>query len=70
MKQTVIEAIDNLKGFLDNIDSINKHPYSKGVDVDKLIIDLKNYANDLKGMVDKIEEVSTETVKPDVQENE
>lgn len=60
MKQRLAEAIENLEGFLLNIESINKHPYSKGVDVDRLVKDLENYTKDLKGMVEKIEEVSTD----------
>ena len=35
MKQELLQSLENLKGFLLNIDSINKHPYSKGVDVEK-----------------------------------
>lgn len=60
MKERLAQAIENLEGFLLNIDSINKHPYSKGVDVDRLIKDLENYTKDLKSMVEKIEEVTTD----------
>ena len=35
MKQQLTQAIDNLENFLMNIESIDKHPYSKGVDVAK-----------------------------------
>ena len=51
MKQQLTQAIDNLENFLMNIESIDKHPYSKGVDVAKLIKDLEDYAKDLKNMV-------------------
>ena len=60
MKQELLQSLDNLKGFLVNIDSINKHPYSKGVDVEKLIKDLEDYVDEMKGTAEKIEEVSTD----------
>lgn len=51
MKQQLTQAIDNLENFLVNIESIDKHPYSRGVDVTKLIKDLEDYAKDLKNMI-------------------
>lgn len=60
MKQELLQSLDNLKGFLVNIDSINKHPYSKGVDVEKLIKDLEDYVDEMKDTAEKIEEVSTD----------
>lgn len=51
MKQQLTQAVDNLENFLLNIESIDKHPYSKGVDVTKLIKDLEDYAKDLKNMI-------------------
>lgn len=60
MKQELLQSLGNLKGFLLNIDSINKHPYSKGVDVDKLVKDLEDYVDEMKDIAEKIEEVSTD----------
>lgn len=60
MKQELLQSLENLKGFLLNIDSINKHPYSKGVDVEKLVKDLEDYVDDMKDIAEKIEEVSTD----------
>lgn len=57
MKNQLLQAIDNLKNFLLNIESIDKHPYSKGVDVTKLIKDLQDYAKDLENMVNQIPDV-------------
>ena len=51
MKQQLTQAVDNLENFLVNIESIDKQPYSKGVDVTKLIKDLEDYAKDLKNMI-------------------
>lgn len=51
MKQQLTQAVDNLENFLVNIESIDKHPYSKGVDVAKLVKDLEDYAKDLKNMI-------------------
>lgn len=71
MKQQLTQAIDNLENFLVNIESIDKHPYSRGVDVTKLIKDLEDYAKDLKNMVVQLpdevasveEDTETEGVK-------
>lgn len=63
MKEQTINMINNLKGFLDNIKSIEAHPYSNGVNVDKLIIDLQSFADDLKESVEKIEEATTDEME-------
>lgn len=66
MKQEVLNLITNLEGFLNNIKSINEHPYSTGVDVNKLVDDLQDYLKDMKASVEKIDEVSTDLVgEPD-----
>ena len=70
MKEQAINMIDNLKGFLDNIKSISSHPYSRGVNVDKLVADLQTFADDLKESIEKIEEVTTDEIgQPDEEEN-
>lgn len=70
MKEQAINMIDNLKGFLDNIKSIAAHPYSNGVNVDKLIADLQSFADDLKESVEKIEEATIDEIgQPDEEEN-
>ena len=69
-KQEVLNLINNLDGFLSNIKSINEHPYSTGVDVDKLVKDLQDYLKDMKVAVEAIEEVSVDFVgEPDSAEN-
>lgn len=70
MKEQAINMIDNLKGFLDNIKSIAAHPYSSGVNVDKLVVDLQSFADDLKESIEKIEEAATDEIgQPDEEEN-
>ena len=64
-KQKVFEALDGLDGFLLNIDSIAKHPYSNGVNVIKLITDLQDYSKDLRKMVEDINEVTEDKIQPD-----
>ena len=65
-KQEVLNLITNLDGFLTNIKSINEHPYSIGVDVNKLIKDLQDYLKDMKAVVEQIEEVTMDSVgEPD-----
>lgn len=59
-KQEALNLITNLDGFLANIKSINDHPYSQGVDVDKLITDLQDYLKDMKVVVEQIDEVSVD----------
>ncbi len=56
MKEKTIQLIDNLHGFLLNIKSINEHPYSIGVDVNKLLEDLLTYADDMRAAVSEINE--------------
>jgi hypothetical protein len=69
-KQEVINLINNLDGFLLNIKAIAQHPYSQGVEVDKLIVDLQDYLKDMKAAVEKIEEVSVDFEgEPDREEN-
>lgn len=56
MKDRAIQLIDNLHSFLLNIKSIHEHPYSVGVDMDKLVVDLLEYVNDMRSVVSEIEE--------------
>lgn len=69
-KQEVLNLITNLDGFLTNIKSINEHPYSTGVDVDRLVKDLQDYLKDMKVAVEAIDEVSVDFEgEPDKEEN-
>ncbi len=69
-KQEVINLIENLDGFLDNIKSISLHPYSQGVDTNKLVDDLKTYISDMKAVAEGIEEISVDFEgEPDREEN-
>lgn len=56
MKEKAIQLTENLHGFLLNIKSINEHPYSIGVDVNKLVEDLLTYADDMKAVISEINE--------------
>lgn len=64
-KQEVLNLITNLDGFLANIKSINDHPYSQGVDVDKLIKDLQDYLKDMQAVVEQIQELEPDTNEPE-----
>ena len=69
-KQEVLNLITNLDGFLTNIKSINEHPYSTGIDVDRLVKDLQDYLKDMKVAVEAIDEVSVDFEgEPDKEEN-
>lgn len=65
MKEKAIQLTDNLHGFLLNIKSINEHPYSIGVDVNKLIEDLLVYADDMKSVISEINEVIVTDATPE-----
>ena len=55
-RQEVLNLITNLESFLETIQSINNHPYSTGVDVDKLIKDLQDYKGEWSDVADMYEE--------------
>ena len=65
MKERAIQLTDNLHGFLLNIKTINEHPYSIGVDVNKLIEDLLAYADDMKSVISEINEVIVTDAAPE-----
>jgi predicted ATP-grasp superfamily ATP-dependent carboligase len=64
-KPEVLNLLTNLEGFLDNIKSINNHPYSTGVDVDKLVKDLQDYVKDMKAIVEQMEELIPDSNEPE-----
>ena len=64
-KQEVLNLINNLDGFLNNIKSINEHPYSTGVDVDRLVKDLQDYLKDMSAIVEQIQELEPDTNAPE-----
>jgi hypothetical protein len=64
-KQEVLNLISNLDGFLNSIKSINEYPYSKGVDVDRLISDLQTYIKDMSSIVEQIQELEPDTNTPE-----
>ena len=69
-KQEALNLVNNLDGFLNNIKTISEHPYSKGVDVDRLIKDLQDYLKDMAAAIEAIEEVSVDFEgEPDRDEN-
>lgn len=64
-KQEVLNLIANLDGFLNNIKSISEHPYSTGVDVNRLVIDLQTYLKDMTAVVEQIQELEPDTNAPE-----
>ena len=63
MKEKALQLTDNLHGFLLNIKAIHEHPYSVGVDVNKLITDLLAYTDDMQSAISEIQEVTVEEDK-------
>ena len=71
MKTQILQAITNLEAFLTESQTILSHPYSAGLNVEKMLTDLQDFAKELKGMVEMIEETNDqpeETEKPSVEE--
>lgn len=69
-RQKILNLITNLESFLGTIQSINNHPYSTGVDVEKLINDLQDYLKDMKVEVELIEELIPDTAEPEEEKGE
>jgi len=69
-RQKILNLITNLESFLGTIQSINNHPYSTGVDVEKLINDLQDYLKDMKAEVELIEELMPDTAEPEEEKGE
>lgn len=67
MKEKVLNMLGTLRQFTDELDALNKHPYSKGIDVDKVVTDLKgfidNFANTFDDEKEPVETTETETEK-------
>ena len=71
MKAQILQAITNLEAFLTESQTILSHPYSAGLNVEKMLTDLQDFAKELKGMVEMLEETSDqpeETEKLSVEE--
>ena len=43
----------NLGKFLEEMDTLNKHPYSAGLDTNKMIQDLKGYVKQLECVIEE-----------------
>lgn len=69
-KQKTLDLITNLESFLGTIQSINNHPYSTGVDIEKLINDLQDYLKDMKAEAELIEELMPDTAEPEEEKGE
>jgi len=74
MKAQILQAINNLDTFLVDAEAILGHPYSTGLNVAKIIADLKDYSKELRGMVEELQEavptaeIAEETEKASVEE--
>lgn len=63
MKEKVLDMINNLHQFADELEAVARHPYGTGVDVAKAMGDLKSFLDNFKNEIeagDK-EPVETET---------
>ena len=56
MKTQILQAITNLENFLTESQTILSHPYSAGLNVEKMLTDLQDFAKDLKTMVESLED--------------
>ncbi len=60
MKAQILTALDNLDSFTAGMKSLQNNPYSNGINTDKLLQDLEQFAKDMRAMVELIEEVSVD----------
>jgi hypothetical protein len=56
MKQKVLDMLGSLHQFADELVALYKHPYSKGVDIEKAIGDLKNFIDNFANTFDEEKE--------------
>lgn len=67
MKQKVLDMLGTLHKFADELEALYKHPYSKGVDIEKVVADLRgfidNFANTFDDEKEPVETTETETEK-------
>ena len=63
MKTQILQAITNLENFLTESQTILGHPYSAGLNVEKMLTDLQDFAKELKTMVEALEEASEPTAE-------
>ena len=64
MKNQLLDMLDNLDKFLDNMKSINEHPYSMGLNTQKLLNDLKGYISEMINVTNQIEEIKEAEIEP------
>lgn len=56
MKQKVLDMLGALHQFADEIEALYKHPYSKGVDIEKVVADLKGFIDNFANTFDEEKE--------------
>lgn len=66
-REQIINQLNTLVGFIENMESIAKNPYSAGLKTDELLRDVKNFVNETKAMVESLEECEDNT-QPDEEE--
>lgn len=65
-KTQVVEQLQNLINFVENMEAIAKNPYSAGLKMDMLLEDIKQYVRETIDKVNMIEEVTQDFVgQPD-----
>lgn len=61
--QTIRERLQTLIGFVENMESLVKNPYTAGLKTDEMLRDIKTYVNETILELDKEEDKSEEAEK-------
>lgn len=54
-KEVIISHLENLINFIENMEAIDKNPYSAGLKTSELLSDIKNYTRETIEMIGRIE---------------
>lgn len=55
-KESILNMINGLESFLNEIENLQKHPYSQGINVERMLDDMKKFTAELKTEVNKLED--------------
>jgi hypothetical protein len=56
-KESILNMINGLESFLNEIENLQKHPYSQGINVERMLEDMKKFTTELKTEVNKLEDI-------------
>lgn len=63
MKQQLIERLQTLTTFLNEVEVINNNPYSAGLDVKKVLSDLKGFTKETLEIAEQLPEEAPDEIE-------